>query len=93
MKTTGIVRKVDPLGRIVLPVALRRGLNIDLKDPMELYVDNEKIILKKYTPNMECMITGEVTEDNIAYSNGDIVLSPNGTKLLIKSLEKELNQL
>ena len=47
MKATGIVRKVDELGRIVLPIELRRTLNIEIKDPLEIYVDGESIMLKK----------------------------------------------
>ena len=47
MKATGIVRKVDDLGRIVLPIELRRTLSIDIKDPLEIYVDGEYIILKQ----------------------------------------------
>ena len=50
MKSTGIVRKVDELGRIVLPIELRRSLNIDIKDSLEIFVDEDKIILKKYEP-------------------------------------------
>ena len=47
MKATGIVRKVDELGRIVLPIELRRTLNIDIRDPLEIYVDGESSMLKK----------------------------------------------
>ena len=50
MKSTGIVRKVDGLGRVVLPKELRRTLGVDMKDSMEIYVDGEQIILKKYQP-------------------------------------------
>ena len=50
MKATGIVRKVDELGRIVLPIELRRTLDIDEKDALEIYVDGSSIILKKYEP-------------------------------------------
>lgn len=50
MKSTGIVRKVDELGRIVIPIELRRTLNIDQKDALEIYVDSDQIILKKYEP-------------------------------------------
>ena len=50
MKSTGIVRRVDELGRIVLPIELRRSLNINERDPLEIFVDDEKIILKKYEP-------------------------------------------
>lgn len=50
MKSTGIVRKVDELGRVVLPIELRRTLNIAEKDALEIYVDGQNIILKKYEP-------------------------------------------
>lgn len=50
VKSTGIVRKVDELGRVVIPIELRRTLGIDIKDPVEIYVDGENIILKKYQP-------------------------------------------
>ncbi len=50
MKSTGIVRKIDELGRIVLPIELRRTMGISDKDALEIYVDEESIILKKYTP-------------------------------------------
>ncbi|MDR1193586.1 MAG: AbrB/MazE/SpoVT family DNA-binding domain-containing protein, partial [Peptococcaceae bacterium] len=56
MKSTGIVRKVDELGRVVIPIELRRTLGIDLKDALEIYVDEEKIILKKYEP--ACIFCG-----------------------------------
>lgn len=48
MKTTGIVRRVDELGRIVLPIELRRTLGIDVKDPLEIYIEGNKIILRKH---------------------------------------------
>ncbi|MEG2000299.1 MAG: AbrB/MazE/SpoVT family DNA-binding domain-containing protein [Evtepia sp.] len=50
MKSTGIVRRVDELGRIVLPIELRRTLNIAEKDSLEIYVDGPAIVLKKYQP-------------------------------------------
>lgn len=50
MKSTGIVRKVDELGRVVLPIELRRTLDINEKDALEIYVDGATIILKKYEP-------------------------------------------
>lgn len=50
MKSTGIVRKVDELGRIVLPIELRRTLGIQEKDRIEIFVDGESIILRKYQP-------------------------------------------
>ena len=50
MKSTVIVRKVDELGRIVLPIELRRTLGIEEKDRIEIFVDGESIILRKYQP-------------------------------------------
>ena len=50
MKSTGIVRKVDELGPIVLPIELRRTLGIEEKDRIEIFVDGESIILRKYQP-------------------------------------------
>lgn len=66
MKSTGIVRKVDELGRVVLPIELRRSLNIDVKDSLEIFVDNEKIVLKKYEP--ADIFTGSM--DNLIDFNG-----------------------
>ena len=48
MKATGMVRKVDHLGRLVLPMELRRNLGIGTEDPVEFYVDGELLIIKKY---------------------------------------------
>ena len=56
MKSTGIVRKVDELGRIVLPIELRRTLDIGVKDVLEIYVEGDCIILKKYEPS--CIFCG-----------------------------------
>ena len=50
MKSIGIVRKVDELGRIVLPIELRRTMDIEEKDALEIYVDGDCIVLKKYEP-------------------------------------------
>jgi len=66
LKSTGIVRKVDELGRVVLPIELRRTLDINLKDSLEIYVDGEKIILKKYSP--ACIFCDEA--ESIVYFKG-----------------------
>ena len=60
MKATGIVRKVDELGRIVLPIELRRTLDIAERDALEIYVDGGSIVLKKYEP--ACIFCGESSE-------------------------------
>ena len=48
MKTTGIIRKLDELGRVVIPMEIRKKLEIEQKDPIEIYLDGNSIILKKY---------------------------------------------
>ena len=57
MKSTGIVRKIDELGRITLPIELRRTLGVSVKDPVEIFVEEDRIILKKYEPTD--IFTGE----------------------------------
>lgn len=59
MKSTGIVRKIDELGRIVLPIELRRTLDIGEKDAVEIYVEQENIILKKYRTTCVFCNSGE----------------------------------
>ena len=68
MKSTGIVRRVDELGRIVLPIELRRTLNIAEKDSLEIYVDGSSIMLKKYQP--ACIFCDEA--DGITVFHGKI---------------------
>lgn len=60
MKSTGIVRKTDELGRIVLPIELRRLLNIENRDGLEIFVDQDCIILRKYEPT--CVLCGSAEE-------------------------------
>ena len=67
MKATGIVRKVDELGRIVLPIELRRTLDIEIKDPIEIYVDGDYILLKKYEP--ACVFCGNAKDVRRVHDN------------------------
>lgn len=66
MKNTGIIRRADELGRIVIPMEIRNRFNIKEKDPMEIYVDSDSIILEKYEPN--CLFCGE-TKDLVEFNN------------------------
>lgn len=66
MKTTGIVRKIDDLGRIVLPIELRKTLGISVRDEIEISAEDDRIILKRYSP--ACMICGGT--DDIKTLNG-----------------------
>ncbi|HOQ08482.1 MAG TPA: AbrB/MazE/SpoVT family DNA-binding domain-containing protein [Clostridiales bacterium] len=69
MKSTGIVRKVDELGRVVLPIELRRTLDIAEKDALEIFIDGQNIILKKYEP--ACIFCGDA-KDVINYKGKNI---------------------
>ena len=60
MKSTGIIRKVDELGRIVIPIELRNKLDIAIKDPIEIFVEGSSIVLKKYEQN--CIFCGNSKE-------------------------------
>ena len=79
MKTTGIVRKVDELGRVVLPIELRRTLEIAEKDPLEIYVEGDSIILRKHSEH--CIFCG---------SNSDLVEFKG--KLVCRNCLEELNR-
>lgn len=87
MKSTGIVRKVDELGRIVLPMELRKTLNINIKDPIEIFVEEEKIILRKFENSQACLVTGEILENNISLADGKIILSRQAMEDLIEELK------
>ena len=63
MKSTGVVRKVDELGRVVLPISIRQTMDINEKDPLEIFIDENRIILQKYHP--ACEFCNNV--DNIIY--------------------------
>ena len=76
MKSTGVVRKVDELGRIVLPIEIRKVLEIDVKDALEIFTDDDKIILRKYTP--ACIFCG----------NADDVVYFNNKRICTKCLQK-----
>ena len=69
MKSTGIVRKIDELGRIVLPIEIRNTMNIESRDPIEIFVDEDKIVLKNYEPS--CVFCGNV--ENVQYYRGKLI--------------------
>ena len=64
MKSTGVTRQIDELGRFVLPVEIRRALGINLKDHLEIYTENGRIILEKHQP--ACLFCGSA-EDNVTF--------------------------
>lgn len=82
MKSTGIVRKVDELGRVVIPIELRRTLGIGEKDALEIFVDGERIVLKKYEP--ACIFSGNA--ENLIFFRGKMI-SEDCVKELIQIME------
>ena len=91
MKSTGVVRKVDQLGRIVPPIELRRSLGVIIGDPMEIFVEDDQIILKKYEADRTCVITGEITDENIESATvKGLYLSLKGAEILLKELQSTI---
>ena len=80
MKSTGIVRRMDELGRIVLPMEIRNTFDIKTKDPLEIFVEDDRIILRKYQP--ACVFCGETT-DNVIF----------GQKRVCKACIEKLNEM
>ncbi len=80
MKTTGMIRQLDALGRVVLPIELRRTLDINTRDMLEILVEGNSIILRKYEPN--CLFCGS--------SSG---LTPYKDKQICKRCLSELKSL
>ena len=66
MKSTGVVRRIDDLGRIVLPIEIRKNLNIENRDAVEIFIDEDKVVLKKYEP---ACIFCDNADDVILYRN------------------------
>ena len=69
MKSTGIVRKIDELGRIVLPIEIRNTMDIKNRDSIEIFVSDDRIILKKYEP--ACLFCGNA--DDVAFFKGKLI--------------------
>ena len=72
MLSTGITRPVDELGRVVLPKELRKSIGINIKDPLEIFVDGNMILLKKYEPG--CCLCGDMT-DTINFKGKKVCLA------------------
>ncbi|HDR7837220.1 AbrB/MazE/SpoVT family DNA-binding domain-containing protein [Bacillus cereus group sp. N3] len=86
MKNTGVARKVDELGRVVIPVELRRTLGIAEGTALGFHVEGENIVLRKHEKS--CLVTGKVSESNIELLNGRMFLSREGASELLDILQK-----
>ena len=85
MKATGIIRRVDELGRVVIPIEIRNKLEIMEKDPIEIYVDGSSIILKKFVPN--CIFCGN--SKNLIEYHGKLVCEKCANKLNRLAIDKD----
>ena len=81
MKSTGVVRKVDELGRIVLPIEIRKILDIKQKDAIEIFTDDDKIVLQKYQP--ACIFCNNT--DDVMYFGGKRICAE-----CVKQLKEQL---
>ncbi|MED2797398.1 AbrB/MazE/SpoVT family DNA-binding domain-containing protein [Bacillus thuringiensis] len=88
MKNTGIARKVDELGRVVIPVELRRTLGIAEGAVIGFHVEGGNIVLRKVEKS--CFITGKMSKSNIELLGGRMVLSKEGARELLDLLQKNV---
>ncbi|AXY07416.1 AbrB/MazE/SpoVT family DNA-binding domain-containing protein [Bacillus thuringiensis LM1212] len=88
MKNTGVSRKVDELGRVVIPIELRRNLGINEGTALGFHVEGENIVLRKQEKS--CFVTGEVSESNMELLDGRMFLSKEGATELLDILEKSV---
>ncbi|HDR8054662.1 TPA: AbrB/MazE/SpoVT family DNA-binding domain-containing protein [Bacillus cereus] len=86
MKNTGVARKVDELGRVVIPIELRRTLGIAEGTLLDFHVDGENIVLRKHEKS--CFVTGEVSENNIELLGDRMFLSKEGVIELLDLIQK-----
>lgn len=89
MKYTGIIRKPDHLGRIVLPKEMRRLLGMDAKESVLFWLEGETIVCSKYHPDT-CHLTGYISESNLKLANGKVVVSKYAAKQLAKEIKKNI---
>lgn len=79
MKSTGIVRRIDELGRVVLPVELRRSMELEVRDSVEIYVEGDSIVLKKHS-------------DSCVFCGGSKTLSPFHNKSICAQCLQEVSK-
>lgn len=85
MKATGIVRRVDELGRVVIPIEIRNQFNIVEKDPIEIYVEGSSIVLKKFEPN--CIFCGN--SKNLTTFNDKLICNKCAEKISKLKVDEE----
>lgn len=86
-----LIQKVDDSGRIVIPKDIRNYSDIKLEDPIKMSIDGDKLIIEKHKPANACMITGEISTENLSLVNGQITLSKEAAKQVIHEIELTLS--
>ena len=90
MKSTGIVRKIDQLGRVVIPKELRKTLDLHEGTSVEIFTKEDVILLKRFKSNKECMITGVVSDDNLMIADGTYI-SREGLEIVNQKMNLKNN--
>lgn len=91
MKSTGIVRKIDQLGRVVIPKELRKTLDLHEGTSVEIFTKEDAILLKRFKSNKECMITGVVSDDNLMIADGTYI-SREGLEIVNQKMNLKSNE-
>lgn len=86
MKKTGIIRRMDDLGRVVLPKEMRRTLNLVPNTNVELFVQDGDVHIMKQ--ERTCFVTGNISENHMEFYDGRLILSHEGAKDLMKTLQR-----
>lgn len=86
----GIIRKVDMLGRVVIPSELRRILGIEVDGHVEILRNENEIIIRKYTHSHRCAITGEITDKLIPLMDGKLMVSNEGCRILLEEMRQKM---
>ncbi|MGM0924686.1 MAG: AbrB/MazE/SpoVT family DNA-binding domain-containing protein [Bacillota bacterium] len=89
MKNTGIIRRPDHLGRIVLPKEMRILLGLTAKEPVLFWIEGETIVCRRHHPDA-CHFTGVISENNYKLANGKIVLTRYAAKQLAREIKKNI---
>lgn len=86
MRNLGVVRKVDHLGRIVIPKGLRKTMHLSEGQPLEFFTEDKSLILRSYQVREACVVTGEITDENFLLSTG-MYISPKGAEILLEQVK------
>ena len=89
MRATGITRRLDCLGRIVIPREIVKNMDLEKHTPLEFFIDGDTIILKKYIAKDACRVTGVISADNVSLADGKLTVSQDIAQIIKKELSEE----